>query len=152
MLAALFMVICGLCQFVLKKNEFAVYHLWQNPGFKPKWQDISPLKRQGSELSFSSNNSSGYRLKRKRPLLQRQDTLSSVSEQIKENFRNTQGLLYALSFIIVNSLLLFPGATTDSYFTFIQRLQLSNPESWYQLLVVFIFNVFDTVGRWAGGQ
>jgi hypothetical protein len=84
--------------------------------------------------------------------LQRQETFSSVSEKIKENFQNTQGLLYALTFNIIVTLMLFPGATADSYFNFILKLNLPNPESWYQLLVVFIFNVFDTIGRWAGGQ
>ena len=28
LLAAVFMIICACAQFVLKKNEFAVYHLW----------------------------------------------------------------------------------------------------------------------------
>ena len=42
LLASLFMLICGLCQFVLKRNEFAIYHLWQNPDFKPTWHDVSP--------------------------------------------------------------------------------------------------------------
>ena len=49
------------------------------------------------------------------------------------------------------TLFLFPGTTADTEFNFILSLNLPNPESWYQLLVVFIFNVFDTVGRWAGG-
>lgn len=33
---AAFMMICGYCQFILKKNEYAVFYLWNNPGFKPK--------------------------------------------------------------------------------------------------------------------
>ena len=28
LVASMFLVFCGLCQFVLKKNEFAIYHLW----------------------------------------------------------------------------------------------------------------------------
>jgi len=31
LLASVFMIICAFAQFTLKKNEFAVYHLWQNP-------------------------------------------------------------------------------------------------------------------------
>ena len=46
---------------------------------------------------------------------------------------------------------LFPGTTNNSYFSFIIKLDIPNYESWYQLLVVFIFNLFDTVGRYAGG-
>ena len=71
---------------------------------------------------------------------------------MRENFSSTQGLLYAISFVFLLTLFLFPGTTADTYFNFIVKLNLKNPESWYQLLVVFIFNVFDTVGRWAGGQ
>lgn len=37
LVASLFMVFCAMAQFALKKNPYAVYHLWQNPGFKPKW-------------------------------------------------------------------------------------------------------------------
>ena len=35
LLASVFMVVCGMLQFVLKKNEFALFHLWQYPGFEP---------------------------------------------------------------------------------------------------------------------
>ena len=49
------------------------------------------------------------------------------------------------------TLFLFPGTTADTEFNFILKFNLPNYESWYQLLVVFIFNLFDTVGRYAGG-
>jgi hypothetical protein len=68
LLASLFMVICGLCQFVLKKNEFAVYHLWQNPGFKPKWEDLSPMIPKGT-IPSSSSSTSPMRLAKKPPLI-----------------------------------------------------------------------------------
>lgn len=43
LIAAIYMVVCGMCQFILKNNEYAVFHLWQNPGFKPKLEDLSPM-------------------------------------------------------------------------------------------------------------
>jgi len=53
LLAAVFMVVCGMCQFILKKNEYAIFHLWQNPGFKPKLEDLSPLIPQKTTSPIS---------------------------------------------------------------------------------------------------
>lgn len=91
------------------------------------------------------------RLAKKPPLIQRKETFRTVGQTVSENFASTQGLLYAISFVFGLTLFLFPGTTSDTEFNFILKLNLPNPESWYQLLVVFIFNVFDTVGRWFGG-
>jgi len=71
------MVICGLCQFVLKKNAFALYHLWQNPGFKPNFDDLSPMIDKNA--AGAQSDVSPLRLAKKPPLLQRQQTFKSVS-------------------------------------------------------------------------
>ena len=55
-------------------------------------------------------------------------------------------------FIFLITLLLFPGTAADTDFHFVNNMNLANAEAWYQLIVVFIFNVFDTVGRYAGGM
>ena len=71
---------------------------------------------------------------------------------MKENLKSTKGLLYALVFIFALTLLLFPGTVSDTDFHFVNNMHLNNTEGWYQLIVVFIYNLFDTVGRFAGGM
>lgn len=138
---AVFMVICALLQFVLKNNEYAVFHLWNNPGFKPKMSDFSPLP-----------SSSKFRLSPKSKPLAKQETLKSVIQTMKETLQSTEGLLYSLTLIFTITLLLFPGTTSDTYFKWINSFNLTNTEGWYQLCVVFIFNCFDTIGRSVGGN
>lgn len=50
------------------------------------------------------------------------------------------------------TLILFPGTASDTDFRFVNKMALPNGEAWYQLIVVFIFNIFDTVGRYTGGM
>jgi len=148
LIGAVYMFICGALQFVLKKNEYAVFHLWQNPGFKPKWQDLSPL------IASKSSESSPIspRLSRKAKPPTTGETIKSVIGTLKENLRDTQGLIYSITFIFLITLLLFPGTTADTYFKWINNMHLANSEGWYQLACVFLFNIFDTVGRYCGGK
>ena len=50
------------------------------------------------------------------------------------------------------TLILFPGTAADTNFNFVDNMGWPSAEAWYQLIVVFIFNIFDTVGRYAGGM
>ena len=34
-LACIINICCGMAQFALMNNDFAIFHLWKNPGFKP---------------------------------------------------------------------------------------------------------------------
>jgi hypothetical protein len=150
LLASVFTFCCGMCQFVLKKNEFAIYHLWKNPGFRPRYvpmHDASFISDDASEVGGMSP-----RLSKKGPVLHRSDSLSSVSDTVRTNFRKTKGLLYALCSVVIISVMIFPGTVADTSFTFVNNLGLVNTEAWYQLTVVFIYNCFDTVGRWLGGN
>lgn len=140
---------------MLRKNEYAIFHLWQNPGFKPQWEDLSPITPQ--RVAYEKSNEcqspiSPSRLSRKAKPPNNGETFKSVIQTLKENLKSTQGLLYALSFVFLITLLLFPGTTADTYFVWINNMHLANGESWYQLVVVFLFNIFDTLGRFCGGK
>jgi solute carrier family 29 (equilibrative nucleoside transporter), member 1/2/3 len=112
---------------VLERNDFANHYLWQHPGFK------RPLFESHPQLQLEDEN------------------IDQTIKTVKENISNTQGLLYSLTFVFVVTLLLFPGVTNDSYYSFLQsEVSAVDYDSWYQLTNVFLFNVFDTIGRWAG--
>jgi hypothetical protein len=91
------------------------------------------------------------KLSSKGPALQRKETLSSVSQTVVENFRSTEGLLYSLVYVFIVTFVLFPGASEDTYFNFFTKRDIKNSESWFDLLVVFMFNICDTIGRYLGG-
>ena len=140
-MCAVMMVICGMLMFLLTKNEFAIYHLWQYEGFAPSGYtpldsdtDVSPIKK--SKKAATAEHAS----------------LKTLFSGIKENLTSTQGLLYAICFIYILSFTLFPGVTNDASFGFLSNSNLSNPESWYQLSSVFLFNIADTLGRFCGNR
>jgi len=118
---ALFLFICGFCQFILKKNEFIVFYLWNNPGFKPKVEELSPLLPR----------SGGMRLSPKAQPVMKKETLKGVCATLKEILATTQGLLYSIMIVFATTLFLFPGTTSDTYFNFIRNMHLANEEGWY---------------------
>jgi hypothetical protein len=129
-------VFCGLLMYVLVKNEFAIYHLWQFEGFSPA-NYTSPDSAKTVKLSKKAGEVEHV-------------TLGSLYSGVKENLSSTQGLLYAICFIYIISFILFPGVTNDASFGFLSNSNIHNPESWYQLASVFLFNVADTIGRLGG--
>jgi hypothetical protein len=73
LLAAAILLFCGLGQYFLQRNEFAIYHLWQYPGFfKPEYH--------------SSKDTQGYKLLQRPPLLEEKSTLENVLKAVRENF------------------------------------------------------------------
>lgn len=40
LVASIFVVTCGFIQFIMSKNEFAIYHLWQHKGFEPPYSEV----------------------------------------------------------------------------------------------------------------
>jgi hypothetical protein len=81
---AAYLVICGLCQLILKNNEFAVFHLWRNPGFKPRWEDLSFVSANNSFVSDAASDASprqsmSPRLSPKAKPVDRKETLSEVT-------------------------------------------------------------------------
>ena len=113
---------------MLKTNEYAIFHLWQNPGFKPQWQDLSPMvpQRMATEASNSPQSPMSPRLSRRAKQPNTSETFKSVMQTLKENLKSTQGLLYALTFVFLITLLLYPGTTADTYFVWINNMNLAN--------------------------
>jgi len=47
--------------------------------------------------------------------------------------------------------IVFPGVSDDQVYSFLRGLSVKDLAAWNGILQVFIFNVFDTVGRYTGG-
>ena len=70
--------------------------------------------------------------------------------QAYSNFKATEGLLLALTYVFVLTFTCFPGLSDDTHFSFLSSLK--NEASWYNLLCFTLFNSFDLIGRTVGGS
>ena len=125
--AAGFLFLCAFLQWRLGKNEYALYHLKKFPGFKPEGGDNHDEVR----LSVCQ---------------EKEVTVRAVLENIRENFNNTRGLLYAIAGCFFFTMIIFPGWTNDSYFNFLANTV--RPESWYQVTCVTIFSFVECPGAY----
>ena len=58
--------------------------------------------------------------------------------------------MLALTYVFVITFICFPGLTDDTHFSFLSTIK--NEESWFNLLCLVLFNIFDTIGRWYAGH
>ena len=79
------------------------------------------------------------------------ESFSKFMSSAKENFINTQGLLFALLYVFTLTFIVFPAVSFDTTLNF-----MTNPDSdasaWVYLTLNTVFSVFDTVGRKMGGM
>ena len=59
--------------------------------------------------------------------------------------------MISISLVFIFTFLVFPGAFFQSYFSFLNSADPSKQFTWYSLIMLSTFNVFDTVGRYMGG-
>jgi hypothetical protein len=86
------------------------------------------------------------RLSKKKKPLNNKETLRTFASTVKEIFTSTKGLLYAFLFNFVVSYTLFPATLLDNNFQFIDK------EDLYLLIVLFTYNLFDTIGKFVAGR
>lgn len=63
-------------------------------------------------------------------------------------------MLLSLAWVFIVTFVVFPGAffQPKATFEFLDFIEDKDERgSWYSLMVILIFNVFDTVGRYSGG-
>lgn len=71
---------------------------------------------------------------------------------MKHSFIIAWKWLTTICFIFFVTLAIYPGVTCDTNLKFLSGTNPTTKLAWQTLLLVFIFNVFDTIGRWLGGQ
>lgn len=69
----------------------------------------------------------------------------------KNSFMQAWTFLLAIFFIFLVTFVLFPGTTTDTKLMMFKNLEPEKRRAWQGLFFTFLFNVFDTVGRFMGG-
>ena len=72
--------------------------------------------------------------------------------KLGENFCGTKGLLFALVGVNWLTFMLAPGTVSDTFWKWLVNLHWVNGGAWYSIMVVFIFNCSDTLGRYPGGM
>lgn len=149
------MFLNAIFQVILSKNDFAVYYLdWtKNPAYILKRKATlmnSPNLSERDKHEFGlldSNSKSNQSSVAQAPL---EETFSSWFSAAKRNFSTTDGLLYAMMWVFTMTFIVFPGVMDTTYYNFMTGM--NNEISWFFLLNSTIFNVFDTIGRKAGGS
>lgn len=66
-------------------------------------------------------------------------------------FKQAYPMLIALWGVFFVTFIVFPGVSDDNVFYFLKDLKAKDLEAWNGLVYVFIFNIFDTIGRYCGG-
>lgn len=70
---------------------------------------------------------------------------------MKSSFIISWQFLTGLTIVFTITFIIFPGVTDDTALDFMGGLNPSIRADWSGLLFVFVFNIFDTIGRWLGG-
>lgn len=60
--------------------------------------------------------------------------------------------LVAIFFVFLVTFIVFPGTTGDTKLMFFKDMDAEKRRAWQGLFMTFLFNVFDTVGRYMGGM
>lgn len=59
----------------------------------------------------------------------------------------------ALLWVFIVTFIIFPGTFYDSRFDILDKIQDDTERAgWYDIIIILLFNVFDTVGRFMGGK
>jgi hypothetical protein len=59
----------------------------------------------------------------------------------------------ALFSVFLITFIVFPGAFLDSSFSMLNGIENEKErESWYSIIIILLFNIFDTAGRFMGGK
>jgi len=76
--------------------------------------------------------------------------------QLKTNMSSAGSLLLSVWWVFTVTFVIFPGAFFGSKFYFLDNIakktSADNENAWYQLIIIIIFNVVDTIGRYTGGK
>jgi hypothetical protein len=78
-------------------------------------------------------------------------TFAELRKQFCTNFTKAWKILMSLLLVFAVSFCVFPGSFFDSHYWFLQSLGAAE-RSWYQQIVIFLFNFLDTIGRKVGGS
>ena len=142
------MILCAICQICLSRDPFVAYYLKRGALTEQESdcpQSIEsteepPLIQKASTLTTSQSNRSSDKTV----------TFRELMRQAIQNYSATEGLLIGLTFVFIITFIIFPGLSDDTHFSFLSSIK--NEESWYNLLCLVLFNIFDTIGRWYAGH
>ena len=138
---------CGMAQMCLRKNPFAIYYL------KQVERRVTTVPTESSEQADLLLNQTPNSTQSNSVLASQNDpeklSLSKYIAQAKANIKMTDGLLAALIYVFVLTFICFPGLIEDCKIKFMQDVK--NYDSWFNLLIQSVFNIFDSIGRYLGG-
>lgn len=83
-------------------------------------------------------------------IVEKKHTCAEFAKQFKANFTKAWKILMSLWLVFAITFVVFPGVFFQSHFSFMKNLG-GNEQAWYNLTIILLFNVLDTVGRKLGG-
>jgi len=81
--------------------------------------------------------------------------IKSVGDFCRAIYRQlkiTKGFLTGIIFIFTTTFVFFPAIMDSTNLSFMVKNISDNESSWFQLFMLLLFNVGDTIGRTLGGK
>lgn len=164
-LAAIILVICVVCMFIFMRLPFVQYYIRKATEEKNKTvRRISGMKDDMddadksllSAADINKTNHEDHSAKQPSVLTQQQPVHSPFVTfliMVRRSFIYAWPFLTAITGVFVITFVVFPGVSLRTGLNFMSGID--NPDlkgSWTALIFIIIFNMFDTIGRWLGGQ
>lgn len=73
-----------------------------------------------------------------------------IWEQLKVNFKVAYPVLLSMWWVFTVTFIIFPGTFFASHFEFMDKMK-KDQVAWYNVTIILLFNILDTVGRKIGG-
>jgi len=79
-------------------------------------------------------------------------SIGDFCRAIYRQLKITKGFLTGIIFIFMLTFVFFPGIMDGTNLSFMENNITDNEASWFQLFMLLLFNIGDTIGRTIGGK
>lgn len=149
-IACVILVCCIFSYFVMRKTEFAQFYLSHTVQTQP----ITDKEKESESLLKYKNGRSGPSEVVNDSLTQSTPSLgiSSKKEEMLpfwQLYKQIFNMAFQVAFTFWITFVVFPGTCLDTKLDFLGDSK--QVESWFVVIMITIFNIFDTLGRFLAG-
>lgn len=150
-LAAVILFVCGVAFQVLNSSEFFLHYKRLSEASQPKQK--APILEEDTDAEINEEQHMAVLEARQ----QEGQSFRQVVRDLKEIIASgALKILMAIWLVFFITFAIFPGAFFQSKFYFLDFIAdkrgASEENTWYELIMILLFNVMDTVGRYLGGK
>ena len=151
-IAAVILVVCAFAFIYVENTELAKFYTE-----KAKNQQPNPTNNERTQLLDAMNSSDSHSVKEinQSMLTSRTADTSMISKNSAkpssffEVYRKIMSMALQVFFCFLITFVVFPGTSLSTQFDFLGTS--AKAQSWFLVLIITVFNIFDTIGRFLGG-